>query len=74
MKLWMPILHGPKLTVHFSFLSEEWAQRNHGQSLTRLAERGGLGCCEMAANLERRPWHIMSEYDALQVIERITKS
>jgi hypothetical protein len=37
-----------------SLLSEEWARRNHGQSLNRLRERGGLSLVEMVANLERR--------------------
>jgi hypothetical protein len=35
---------------------EEWAQRNHSQSLQRLAERGGLGWCEALAVLENRRW------------------
>jgi hypothetical protein len=35
---------------------EKWAQRNHSQSLQRLAERGGLGWCEALAVLENRRW------------------
>lgn len=33
---------------------EAQAQRNHGQSLARLAERGGLSACEAVAILEDR--------------------
>lgn len=36
---------------------EEQAKRNHGgQSLERLAERGGLSPCELMAVVERRSW------------------
>jgi hypothetical protein len=33
---------------------EDQAQRNHGQSLERLAERGGLGVCEMLFILDNK--------------------
>lgn len=40
---------------------EAQASRNHGgQSLERLAERGGLGACEAVAVLEDRPWRGMA--------------
>ncbi len=42
--------------IRWDALNEEWADRNHGQTLTRLAERGGLSPCEALANIERRPW------------------
>jgi hypothetical protein len=35
---------------------EDQVQKNHSQSLKRLAERGGLGWCEAVAVLEDRPW------------------
>ena len=35
---------------------EVWAQKNHHQSLQRLAERGGLSACEAMAVLEGREW------------------
>jgi hypothetical protein len=35
---------------------EGWAQRNHGQSLERLAERGGLGIQEMACIVTHVHW------------------
>lgn len=37
------------------------AQRNHSQTLERLAERGGLSACEAVAVIEDRPWHRMTE-------------
>jgi hypothetical protein len=42
------------------------AKINHGQTLERLAERGGLGPDEMMALLEDRPHHRMSAADANQ--------
>ena len=38
----------------------EQALKNHSQSLERLAERGGLSCCEAAAILEDRRWAAIS--------------
>lgn len=42
--------------IRWDALNEEWAQKNHGQTLKRLAERGGLSPCEALANIERRQW------------------
>ena len=47
---------------------EDQAQRNHSQSLRRLAERGGLSACELAAVLEDREWHPMTVHDAWAAI------
>lgn len=38
---------------------ERQAQRNHYQTLDRLAQRGGLSPCELVAVLEDRPWRAM---------------
>lgn len=43
---------------------EAQASTNHGQTLARLAERGGLSPCEAVAILEDRRWHLMSDDDA----------
>lgn len=53
---------------------ETQAMRNHGgQSLARLAERGGLGPDELCAVLEDRPWTRMSTADqVLQLHDLIT--
>lgn len=52
---WMPVM-GTKIAIRFDALNEQWAQNNHGQSLARLAERGGLGADEALAILKRRRW------------------
>lgn len=43
---------------------EKQAQRNHSQTLARLAERGGLSPGELAAVLEDRDWKSIPECDA----------
>lgn len=44
---------------------EARAQRNHGgQSLARLAERGGLSACEALAVIEDRSWRGMPTPEA----------
>lgn len=40
------------------------AQRNHGQTVEHLAERGGLGSCEAVAVLEDRRWKRMAPGEA----------
>ena len=52
-------------------LSEQWAQRNHGQSLAKLNSRGGLSPAEMLANIERRKWLPIDENEAAQKIVRL---
>lgn len=50
---------------------ERQAQINHGQTLKRLAERGGLSPCELVAILEDRHWRKMPEDEALLVLAEI---
>lgn len=45
---------------------EMQAHENHDQTLERLAERGGLGACELVAVLEDRAWSAMSHATARQ--------
>lgn len=52
---YMPIL-GTPFAVRMDSLNEQQAMKNHGQTLRRLAERGGLGMQEAAAVAERRSW------------------
>lgn len=40
------------------------AERNHSQTLERLAERGGLSACEALAVLEDRPFQKMKQSEA----------
>lgn len=51
----MPIMRTGK-HIPFSVLNEEWAQKNHSQTLTRLAERGGLSVCEAWAIHKCQKW------------------
>lgn len=60
----MPIMR-QGLFVPFLFLDEATAKRNHGQTLWRLAERGGLGASEALAIIERRPYKPMHPAEAL---------
>lgn len=55
--------------VRMSSFHQEWAARNHGQTLERLAERGGLDVTEAAAIYQRRRWRPMLIEDALAAIE-----
>lgn len=57
--------------VKWDALNEEWAQRNHGQSLQRLADRCGLDPTEIVANIEERAWHNMDMETAIHVILHI---
>lgn len=40
------------------------ADANHGQTLNRLAERGGLSPCEAVAVIEDRKWQHMDQASA----------
>lgn len=53
---------------------EQQAQRNHGQSLKRLAERGGLSWCESLAVLTDRPWERMDQDEAQRRVREIVSS
>lgn len=46
------------------------ADCNHGQTVQRLAERGGLAPCELVAVLEDRRWHSMDDPKAWAAIWR----
>lgn len=52
---YMPLL-GCGLAIRMDILNEAQAQKNHGQSLQRLAERGGLSPDEALAIVQRRAW------------------
>ena len=48
------LLKNCPLDVPDGMLTEEWAQRNHSQSLSRLNDRGGLGVAEILANINKQ--------------------
>lgn len=64
---WMPLM-GTGLAVRMSMLNEAQARLNHGQSLERLAERGGLGADEALAIAERRAWEKRGDIEALKAL------
>lgn len=49
--------------VKWDKLSEKQAQANHGQSLTRLAERGGLSWEEIYWNYYKLEWSDRKPFD-----------
>ncbi len=71
----MPIMAKGALPLPWSIIEPHEAQalKNHGQTLERLAERGGLSACEAVAILEDRSWHRMSEEDAFIRLANIVK-
>jgi len=62
---WMPLM-GTSLGVRMDMLNEEQAKLNHGQSLKRLAERGGLCADEVLAIIEQRSWKKVDDIEALR--------
>lgn len=73
-KLFPVLVSGPpdrnKTYVPWSLLEPHRAQalKNHGQTLERLAERGGLSVCEIAAVVQDRAWFHMKANDAWEAI------
>ena len=66
---YMPIL-GTVLLLPMRLLTEEAAQRNHGQSLARLAERGGLSLSEAASVASGMYWQPMDDARAHELLRR----
>lgn len=55
----MPIMGGQIISeIPFAMIAphEAQAQNNHGQSLERLAQRGGLAACEAIDIIEGKRW------------------
>lgn len=61
-----PIMHSEIAAIPLALIAPHEAQtwRNHGQTLKRLAERGGLSDCEACAVLEDRRWRRMDAAEA----------
>ena len=69
-----PLLHGRMLkSVPWSLLAphEKQAQKNHGQTLERLAQRCGLSACEALAVIEGRAWTDISDGDAESALAKL---
>lgn len=61
------------ISVPMELLDEETAKKNHGgQSLQRLAERGGLHPMEMLAVMEKRKWTVIPVVEAMdQLVHKL---
>lgn len=73
-RTYMPIQDTP-FAVKMKVLNAKQAQKNHSQSLDRLAERGGLSAAETLALVKEdsfEPYLGISEEDALRHIMRVT--
>jgi hypothetical protein len=64
---WFPLL-GTPFAMRWNMLNEEQAKRIHGQSLERLAQRGGLSPSEAMANVERRAFHDVAKEQAFRAL------
>ena len=58
-----PTLDGPFVWTP-SPEDRRWADQNHGQTLERLKERGGMSWCEMVAIVGNRRWAAMDQHEA----------
>jgi len=65
-----PVLNSGGAEIPWSLIAphEAQAQKNHDQSLSRLAARGGLSWCEMAAVLDDRSWRAMPDGDSFAAV------
>jgi predicted RNA-binding Zn ribbon-like protein len=69
---WMPIMR-TGLAIRMDLLDERQAKINHGQTLDRLAERGGLSASEALAICEKREWRRVSAKDALVSLQALSE-
>jgi len=70
-----PIMEGPSIPWEMILPHERQAKKNHGgQTLERLAERGGLGCSEVVAVLYDRPWTRMDSAEAYNRLNAILQN
>lgn len=64
---WVPII-GTSLAIRGNALDNHQALKNHGQSLWRLAERGGVSPAEALAIAEHRAFSAMPDAEALAAL------
>jgi choline dehydrogenase-like flavoprotein len=69
---WFPLLRCGGFAIPWDVVEPhaKQAEQNHGQTLERLAERGGLDLSELAAVLEDRRWQSMGAWPAMETIWR----
>lgn len=58
-------------SVPMGLLNEAQAYSNHGQTLKRLAERGGLSIREMLAVINRRPYNSLERLSDDQALAQL---
>lgn len=58
------------INIPFSLLNEKQAFGNHGQTLIRLADRGGLSPCEAVAIIENRRYKRMEMQEAINILNK----
>lgn len=59
-------------SLSFDVLDERLAQRQHGQSLERLAERGGMSPVEALALVAAKHWYRYPEAWAIETLRPLT--
>ena len=72
----MPIMGSKYLrSMPMAMLDEKQAQKNHGQTLGRLAERGGLAPSEALSIMDGLHWGAVKACDAndLLLLRRVEK-
>jgi len=60
-------------SLSFDVLDETLAQRQHGQSLARLAERGGMSPVEALALVSAKHWYRYPETWAIDALRPLTR-
>jgi hypothetical protein len=62
-----PILNGNGARIDLQLVIDHggWAKDNHGQTVNRLAERGGLSWCELYAVLHNKRWEKIDTNEAM---------
>ncbi len=61
----MPVMRGvsiKQIPMRLLLPYEKQAVRNHGQSLQRLAERGGMNACEILGIIRGLSWSQLKHY------------
>lgn len=64
----------PRIYINKNLLNEDWALKIHGQTLDRLAERGGLAPIEIFANVARllfKDFKLIDPHNALKVAQQL---
>lgn len=69
---WMPLLT-TGLAIRMDLLHENQAMTNYGQTLQRLAERGGISPSEALAIAEKRVWQYRGVIESLKALRALSE-